>query len=120
MNDAGIDPHRTARGSISGSATGASAGLTTRNTSSQVLWLWEQSGWTIREGTHLGQVSDGLVRLFRVRDRMRPEVSEPLRDITRQINKHVFGEATERTRNALAEILLEHKKRDTGRNAIRG
>jgi len=86
----------------------------------QVLWLWEQSGWTIREGTHLGLVSDGLVRLFRVRDHMRPEVSEPLRDITRLINKHVFGEATERTQNALAEILLEHKKRDTARNAIRG
>ena len=47
-----------------------------------VLLLWEQNGWTIRKGTCLGQVSDGLVRLFRVRDHMRPEVSEPLREIT--------------------------------------
>jgi hypothetical protein len=81
----------------------------------QVLWLWEQRGWTIREGTNLGQVSDGLVRLFRVGDHMRPEVSEPLREITRLINKHVFGEATERTQNALADVLSEHKYRDRGR-----
>jgi hypothetical protein len=82
-----------------------------------ILWLWEQRGWTIREGTSLGQVSDGLVRLFRVGDHMRPEVTEPLREITRLINKHVFGEATERTQNALADVLSEHGRRDRGKIA---
>jgi hypothetical protein len=76
-----------------------------------VLNLWEQSGWTIREGTALGVVSDGLVGLFRVGDHLRPEVSKPIREITLLINKHVFGGATEETRKVLARIDSEDEKR---------
>ena len=77
-----------------------------------VLELWEQSGWTIREGTPLVRVSDGLVRLFRVGDHLRPGVSGPMREITGLINKHLFGEATEATTRALEQVLSEHEKRD--------
>jgi hypothetical protein len=41
----------------------------------QVLNLWEQRGWNIREGAPLSLVSDGLTPLFRVGDYLRPQVS---------------------------------------------
>ena len=69
----------------------------------QVLAFWEQSGWTIREGTSLAVVSDGLVRLFRVRAHLRPGVSGPMKDITRIINEQMFGKAREQTRAALEQ-----------------
>jgi hypothetical protein len=78
----------------------------------RVLELWESSGWTIRQGTPLRLVSDGLVRLLRVEDHFRPEVSDPLREITRLINKHVFGEASKQTQIALAAIVSQHEKRE--------
>jgi hypothetical protein len=79
-----------------------------------VLGLWEHKGWTIREGIRLEEVSDGLEGLFRVGAHMRPEVSEPLREVTRLINKHIFSEATAPTRKALADVLTEHENRDSG------
>jgi hypothetical protein len=77
----------------------------------RVLELWEESGWTIQQGTPLRLVSDGLKLLLRVRDHLRPEVSDPLREITELINKHVFGEALQETRDALAEV-SEREKRE--------
>lgn len=80
----------------------------------KVLDLWEQRGWTIREGAAIAVVSDGLEGLFRVRGHLRPEVSKPLREITELINKHVFGEvfgeASTQTQNALAEIVSNDEK----------
>lgn len=78
----------------------------------QILFLWEQSGWTVREGMALKVVSDGLVKLFRVRDHLRPEVSEPMREITCLINKHVFGVATLKTQAVLAGINSERESRE--------
>jgi hypothetical protein len=79
----------------------------------RVLELWEESGWTIQQGTTpLRLVSDGLKLLLRVREHLRPEVSDPLREITELINKHVFGEALKETQDALAEIVSEHEKRE--------
>jgi hypothetical protein len=72
-----------------------------------ILDLWEQRGWTIREGTPLGVVSDGLVGLFRVRGHLRPGVSAPLSAITGLVNKHVFGEfgeASKETQKAVRTI----------------
>ena len=70
----------------------------------QVLDLWEQKGWTIREGTPLALVYDGLEKLFRVRAHFRPGVSDQMKEITELINKHVFGEATENTKKVVARI----------------
>jgi hypothetical protein len=70
----------------------------------QVLDLWERSGWTIREGTALAVVSDGLVKLFRVRDHLRPELSDQMKVITALINEHVFGGASTDTKAVAARI----------------
>ena len=78
----------------------------------RVLELWEESGWTIQQGTRLALVSDGLKLLLRVREYLRPEVSDPLREITELINKHVFGEAIKETQDALAEIVSKHGQRE--------
>jgi hypothetical protein len=79
----------------------------------QVLDLWEEKGWTIREGTALAMVSDGLVKLFRVRDHLRPQVSNQMREITRLINEHVFGGASEATEAVVARLDRErHKQED--------
>jgi hypothetical protein len=69
----------------------------------QVLVLWEQSGWTIREGTTLAVVSDGLEKLFRVRDHLRPQVSDQMREITLLINEHVFGGASKDTKDVVVK-----------------
>jgi len=66
-------------------------------------------GWTIRQGTPLRVVSDGLVQLLRATAYLRPQVSVPLKEITLLINKHVFGEASKQTQDALAEIDSEHE-----------
>ncbi len=83
-----------------------------QNHLNQVLQLWEHSGWTIQEGVPLDVVSNGLVKLFRVREHLRPQVSDPLREITRIINKHVFGEASAETRRALQEIVSAHEDQE--------
>jgi hypothetical protein len=82
------------------------------NRLNRVLELWEKSGWTIQQGTPLWLVSDGLKLLLRVTEHLRPEVSNPLREITELINKHVFGEAMKETQDALAAIVSEHEKRE--------
>ena len=59
-------------------------------------------------------VSDGLEGLFRVRDHLRPQVSAPLSAITQLVNKHVFGEfgeASKETQNAVKHIDLIQDKR---------
>jgi hypothetical protein len=78
----------------------------------RVLELWEKSGWTIQQGTPLRLVSDGLKLLLRVREHLRPEVSDPLRKITELINKYVFGEALKETQDALAKIVSKQEKRE--------
>jgi hypothetical protein len=70
----------------------------------QVLDLWEQNGWNIREGTALAVVSDGLVKLFRVTHHLRPQVSDQMREITELINEHVFGGASKDTKAVVARI----------------
>jgi hypothetical protein len=80
----------------------------------QVLQVWEHSGWAIQEGTALNVVSEGLIPLFRVRDHLRPQVSQPMREITALINKHVFGEARKDTQKALKEGLAAHDNREAG------
>jgi len=83
----------------------------------RVLELWEDSGWTIQPGTPLRVVSDGLVPLLRVRAHLRPEVSDPMREITLLINKHVFGEARPKTQNALKKIVSKHEAREPEEDA---
>ena len=78
----------------------------------QTLDLWEENGWRIREGTPLAVVSEGLVKLFRVRDHLRPQVSNQMREITKLINKHVFGGASEDTEAVVETIDLERHKRE--------
>jgi hypothetical protein len=68
---------------------------------------WEQRGWTIHVGSDVSAISDPLQPLFR-RDMFRPNLSDPLREITRVINKHAFGEATEETRDAFRSIVERH------------
>jgi hypothetical protein len=70
----------------------------------QVLDLWEQHGWTIREGTALAVVYGGLEKLFRVTDYFRPQVSDQMRKITKLINEHVFGGATTATEDVVARL----------------
>jgi hypothetical protein len=70
----------------------------------QVLDLWEKNGWTIREGTALAVVSDGLVKLFRVTDHLRPQVSDQMKEITKLINEHAFGGASKDTKAVVARI----------------
>lgn len=82
----------------------------------QVLELWEQRGWTIREGTALAVVYEGLTKLFRVREHFGPNVAEPLHEVTRLINKHVFGEALPETKDALQVIDEKHDQRDDGQD----
>ena len=78
----------------------------------QVLDLWEQKGRTIREGTALAVVSDGLVKLFRVRLYLRPKVSDQMREITKLINEHVFGGASNATKDVVAKIDSAREKRE--------
>jgi hypothetical protein len=84
----------------------------------QVLKLWEQSGWTIQEGTALDVVSDGLVRLFRA-EKFRPGVSDPMREITGLINEHVFGGARKETQTALERIDSEAQKRELDEKVVK-
>lgn len=51
----------------------------------QVLELWEHSGWRVQEGADIDVVSKGLEGLIRVRQNLRPNVSDPLREITRTL-----------------------------------
>jgi hypothetical protein len=78
----------------------------------QVLELWEQSGQTIREGTALAEVSKGLEKLFRVRDHLRPQVSDQMREITELINEHVFGGASKDTKAVMVRIDSERHARE--------
>ena len=55
-----------------------------------IVGLWEEYGWMIREGTPLGPVSSWLQDLFR-QDDFRPCVSEPMGRITEIINHRLFG-----------------------------
>lgn len=71
---------------------------------SEVLDLWEQNGRTIREGTALAVVYDELEKLFRVRQYLRPQVSDQMRKITMLINEHVFGGASKATQDIAAKI----------------
>jgi hypothetical protein len=78
----------------------------------QVLQVWEHNGSTIQEGTPIDVVANGLSKLFRVREHLRPQVSDPLREITRLINKHVFGEATAKTQRAFQGVVSVHVNRE--------
>lgn len=51
---------------------------------------WEEHGWTIRAGTRLEDVSDPLQKLYRKAE-FRPRLSRPMREITRIMNRHLFG-----------------------------
>lgn len=55
-----------------------------------MVGLWEEYGWMIREGTPLGPVSSWLQDLFR-QDEFRPSVTEPMGRITEIINHRLFG-----------------------------
>jgi hypothetical protein len=65
---------------------------------------WERRGWTIDAGTDVAVVSEALQCLFR-KVPFRANMSDPLRQITRLINEHVFGKATEKTREALNRVV---------------
>lgn len=64
---------------------------------------WERRAWTIHAGTDVAVVSDALQPLFR-KDPFRTNMSDPVREITRLINAHVFGEALPATREALKRV----------------
>lgn len=55
-----------------------------------LVGLWEEHGWEIREGTKLVEVSPGLQPLFRKRI-FRPNFSTPMDDLTDLFNAHLFG-----------------------------
>jgi hypothetical protein len=78
-----------------------------------VLTLWEKSGWTIRAGTRIDLVYKGLKPLLRIRDHLRPNVSDPMRRITELVNQQVFGKASKDARTALNDVLLKHDRRDS-------
>jgi len=65
-----------------------------------LVGLWEEHGWEIREGTKLVEVSPGLQPLFRQRI-FRRNFSKPMEDLTGLFNAHLFGapvpEATKTT-----------------------
>jgi hypothetical protein len=82
-----------------------------------ILRIWEMGGWTIRQGTHLAVVSDGLIRLFRVRASFRPGIANPLHEITQLMNKQLFGEANADARTALDVIIQAQADRDEGEGA---
>lgn len=77
-----------------------------------VLSLWEQAGWTVREGTSASVVYGGLEKLFRVRTEFGPNVSDRLHEITEMVNRHIFDEATKPTKAALNDIGKKHKERE--------
>lgn len=52
--------------------------------------LWEEYGWMIREGSPLGPVSEWLQDLFR-QGKFRPSISEPMAVITAIMNGHLFA-----------------------------
>jgi len=56
--------------------------------------LWEENGWKVHEGTKLHEVSSELQPLFR-QAQFKPKFSEPMKDITAVINKHLFGAPAE-------------------------
>jgi len=85
----------------------------------RVLTLWEEDGWTIREGTPLAQVSDGLIDLFRIRGHFGNGVSNPMKEIRKVINQEFFGEATKETQAALKQVELKDRKL-TDRSDARG
>ena len=55
-----------------------------------LVGVWEEHGWKIREGTKLDAVSPGLQPLYR-QEQFRPAFSDPMGRITATINKHLFG-----------------------------
>jgi hypothetical protein len=85
----------------------------------QVLDLWEQRGWTIREGTTLAVVYDGLEKLFRVRDYFRPRVSDQMKQITKLINEHVFGGASEATEAVVARRDRERQEQEDAQEDVK-
>jgi hypothetical protein len=84
---------------------------TIENHLNHVLGLWEHKGWTIQGGTLLDVVSDGLQGLFRA-SRFIPNVSQPLRDITRLINEHMYGEARNETKKTMEDTYANDDKQD--------
>jgi hypothetical protein len=68
---------------------------------------WEQQGWSIQVGSDASAISEPLQPLFR-KDQFRPRLSEPLREITRFMNKYAFGGATAGTNAALDAIVQRH------------
>ena len=70
-----------------------------------VLALWTKHGWAIREGTRLDVVSDGLSALYR-QAQFKPGIKQPMRKITRLINKHLFGAPAKTHREPAAEAAV--------------
>jgi len=69
----------------------------------RVLAVWERGGWLVQPGTQIKPVSEKLVPLFNG-TQFRTKVSLPLREITRLINKHAFGEASSETRELVSSL----------------
>ena len=79
----------------------------------QILSVWENNGFLIQAGSAIEPVSVGLEKLFRVRQHLRPKVSDPLREILELMNRRAFGEATPTTKGAYEEVVKEHRKRES-------
>jgi hypothetical protein len=77
-----------------------------------MVGLWEEYGWMIREGTPLGPVSNWLQDLFR-QDEFRPSVSEPMGKITEIINHRLFG-APRKTEATLAREIADSARKADG------
>jgi hypothetical protein len=82
-----------------------------------VLDLWEKKGRTIREGTPLAVVYDGLQNLFHVTGRF-GQISDWMEDITKLINKRVFGKASKKTQAVVADI-KEHQAKEASSSDLR-
>jgi hypothetical protein len=65
---------------------------------------WERRAWTIHAGTDVTLVSDALQDLFRA-DTFRANMTNPVAEMTRLINAHMFGEATKATQEALESLV---------------
>lgn len=68
--------------------------------------VWEKGGGAIQAGVSIEAVSTKLISLFDTIE-FREAVSDPLGEITRIINKHVFGEASSETQSLVKSLNSE-------------